>query len=194
MSAPTLPIHTHRLVLRAHRPDDLDRLLEVYNDPATCRFTPLGPWDRADGEEQVARRVLRTDYRGEAGILGLVMDVDGVMVGDVVLFPVADSTDTAEIGWALHPGHRGHGYTEEAARAVLDLAFGHYGLHRVVAHVDAENLPSNRICERLGMRREAHHLQSQWHRGEWRDMIVHALLAREWPPEGTPCSTSSSSS
>jgi aminoglycoside 6'-N-acetyltransferase len=101
--------------------------------------------------------------------------------------------ETAEIGWAIHPDHRGHGYTEEAARAVLGVAFDHYGLHRVVAHVDAENGPSNRICERLGMRREARHRQSQWARGEWRDMIVHALLAEEWPPEGTPCSTSSSS-
>lgn len=193
MSAPTLPIRTERLLLRTHRPSDLDRLMEVYNDPDSIRFTPLGPWDRGQGEAQIAKRMLRTDYPGEAGGLGLVLDVGGELVGDVVLFPVPGERDTAEIGWGIHPAHRGHGYAEEGARAVLDLAFGHYRLHRVITHVIAENGASSRICERLGMRREAHHVRSTWARGEWRDMIVHALLAEEWPPEGNPCSTSSSS-
>jgi aminoglycoside 6'-N-acetyltransferase len=30
------------------------------------------------------------------------------------------------------------------------------------------------------MRREAHHVQSSWWKGEWVDEYVYALLAREW--------------
>ena len=193
MSGPVLPVRTERLVLRAHRPDDLERLLEVYGDPDVCRWIPLGPWDRAEAERQLEARLERTDYRGDPGLLGLVIDVDGEMVGDVVLFPVQGEPDTAEIGWALHPRHTGRGYAEEAARALLDLAFDHYGLHRVVAHVDARNVRSSRLCSRLGMRLEARHRQSHWARGEWCDHEVHAVLAQDRPAEGRPLSTSSSS-
>ena len=193
MAGPALPVRTARLLLRPHRPEDLDRLLEVYGDPDVCRYIPLGPWDRAEAETQLAARVRRTDYRGDPGLLGLVIDLDGVMVGDVVLFPVQGEPDTAEIGWALHPQHTGHGYAEEAARALLDLAFDHYGLHRVVAHVDARNVRSSRLCARLGMRLEGRHRQAHWARGEWCDFEVHAVLAQDRPAEGAPCSTSSSS-
>lgn len=193
MGGPPLPLRTGRLLLRAHRSDDLDQLLGMYGDPDVCRYIPLGPWDRAEATTQLAGRLERTDYRGEPGILGLVIDVDGTMVGDVVLFPVPGEPDTAEIGWVLHPDHTGHGYAHEAARAVLDLAFDHYRLHRVVARVDPRNVRSARLCERLGMRREAHHRQAHWARGEWCDVLVHAVLAQERPAEGSTCSTSSSS-
>lgn len=33
MTALALPVHTERLTLRAHRPDGLEPLLEVYGDP-----------------------------------------------------------------------------------------------------------------------------------------------------------------
>jgi len=32
----------------------------------------------------------------------------------------------------------------------------------------------------LGMRQEAHHVESYLFRGEWVDDVVFALLAREW--------------
>lgn len=194
MSGPALPVRTDRLLLRAHRPDDLDRLLEVYGDPDVCRWIPLGPWDRAEAEAQLEVRLKRTDYGvGPDRRLGLVIETGGALVGDVVLFPVETEPDTGEIGWVLHPQHTGHGYAEEAARALLDLAFDHYGLHRVVARVDPRNVSSTRLCHRLGMRREAHHRLAHWARGEWCDVEVHALLAQDRPAEGRTCSTSSSS-
>jgi RimJ/RimL family protein N-acetyltransferase len=33
----------------------------------------------------------------------------------------------------------------------------------------------------LGMRREAHHLDSMWLKGEWVGSIVYAMLEAEWP-------------
>jgi RimJ/RimL family protein N-acetyltransferase len=65
---------------------------------------------------------------------------------------------------------------------VLALAFTRLGLHRVIARVDARNLPSLRLCERLGMRREAVLRENEWFKGEWTDEVDYALLASEWPP------------
>ncbi len=43
------------------------------------------------------------------------------------------------------------------------------------------NLASARVCERLGMRLEAHLREESWFKGEWGDLLVYAVLASEWP-------------
>ena len=78
------------------------------------------------------------------------------------------------------PRHAGRGYATEAARAVLRMAFEHYGLRRVVANLDARNDRSAALCERLGMRRETHRLGDFWSKGRWTDSYEYALLREEW--------------
>jgi ribosomal-protein-alanine N-acetyltransferase len=56
-----------------------------------------------------------------------------------------------EIAWRFAYEHWGRGYATEAARAVLDDAFGRVDLAEVVAVTAARNARSRRVMERLGM-------------------------------------------
>ena len=82
--------------------------------------------------------------------------------------------------YVLDPSAHGHGYATEAARALLAFSFGELALHRVWADVDPRNPPSVRVLERLGLRKEAHHLENVEIRGEWCDTVIYAMLRREW--------------
>ena len=74
-------------------------------------------------------------------------------------------------------GHRAHG----ALQARVHLAFDELGLHRVTAGIVPGNAASIGVAERLGMRREAHQVESaRDSRGEWVDLLIFALLEREW--------------
>src|SRR5207248_1777762 len=64
---------------------------------------------------------------------------------------------TAELGYMLGRDSWGRGIAAEAARLLLDFAFGELGLHRVFAVVDEDNPASIRVVEKLGLRREARH-------------------------------------
>ena len=55
-----------------------------------------------------------------------------------------------ELGWLLYPGHEGHGYAIEAARALRDWAFAIRGLPTLVSYVDPANSRSIAVAERLG--------------------------------------------
>lgn len=57
-----------------------------------------------------------------------------------------------EILYSLEPNRWGQGFAAEAARAVLDYAFGVLGLHRVTAEIDRGSAVSAEVAERLGMR------------------------------------------
>jgi len=67
-----------------------------------------------------------------------------------------------------------------ALEALFTVLFGALGKHRVFGSIDPRNARSIALVERAGMRREAHHRESLWFKGEWADDVVYALLRREW--------------
>ncbi len=67
---------------------------------------------------------------------------------------------------------------------MIDLAFRELHPHRVHAVLDARNEASARLCERLGMRREATLREEEFNDGEWQDTAVYGILRREWATAG----------
>lgn len=174
-----LPVTTSRLVLRAHREEDLEPLLSYYADPEVARYLLEEPWTPEFAQAQLAKRLSRTRIDEPGSALALIVEHEGVVVGDVALWTTGDTVSRGEIGWVFHPDHTGQGFATEAVRATLGLAFDFYRMHRVVAQLDARNDPSARLCERVGMRREGHLRQDWWSKGEWTDTLVYGLLKED---------------
>ena len=177
---PPLPVRTERLVLRHPVPGDAEPLFSYYSDPDVALYLLTPALDRREAEAEIRRRVTRHAGEGRGPILTLVVELDGRMVGDLILMLQGPSYSQAEVGWVLDPRAAGRGIATEAARALVDLAFDHYGVHRVTAQLDARNHRSAALCERLGMRRESHKLRDFWSKGEWTDSCEYAVLAEEW--------------
>jgi RimJ/RimL family protein N-acetyltransferase len=185
---PTYPIRTHRLALRPFTRDDLDAVHTYVSDPAVVRFLY---WEVA-ADRAAARKMLdgkighwSLSDAGQSLILAVERPDDGVLVGEVVLKWLSREHRQGEVGFVVTPAHQGHGYAVEAATAILALAFGDLGLHRVVGRCDPRNAASARVMERLGMRREAHFVQNEIFKGEWGDEYVYAMLADEFARPGT---------
>jgi RimJ/RimL family protein N-acetyltransferase len=178
---PPVPLRTERLELRYFRDSDADRLLRYYGREDTTRYLLDGPWDEAKARDEVARRAGRLHITAAGYAACLVVEEAGAVVGDITLWAVDDSLSLGEMSWVFDPGSGGRGLATEAARAVLDLAFDHYGMHRVRVRMDARNAASARLCERLGFRREGL-LRRDWLiKGEWTDTLVFGMLDTERP-------------
>lgn len=180
VSAPLLPVRTERLVLRTFTRDDVDDLLAYRGDPTVVRYLLFDVYARRDAEDFVARVAAHVAPVAPGDRLTLAIDRDGVVVGDLMLHLTGEAASLCEIGWVLNPAHGGQGLATEAARALIHLAFTRLGAHRVWAQMDARNEASARLCERLGMRREALMRRDFWNKGEWTDSLVYAVLAEEW--------------
>ena len=59
-----------------------------------------------------------------------------------------------EIGWTLRRESWGKGYATEGARRALRYAFTELAQEHVISLIHPDNLPSIRVAERLGERRE----------------------------------------
>lgn len=174
---PQLPIRTERLLLRRARHDDAADMFAYYGRADVARYLLHPTFTRLEVDDLLRRRL---DGPPDPAALGLVLELDGTVVGDMVVFLKRPSLDLAEIGWVIHPDHAGRGLATEAATAMLDVAFDHYGVHRVHAELDALNERSAALARRLGMRRESDNRADFWSKGRWADSQTWAIRAEEW--------------
>lgn len=178
--APSLPLRTERLVLRPARAGDAVTLHDYLRSEEVCRYLPHVAQTLEECEERVATWASCVDPQADGETLLLMVELDGRHVGHCLIFRRGPELSIGEVGWVLHPDVTGRGLATEAAQALVDTCFEHYGMHRVTARLDPRNAASARVCDRLGMQREGV-LRRDWLRdGEWTDTAVHALLREEW--------------
>jgi RimJ/RimL family protein N-acetyltransferase len=174
-----LPIETERLRVRHLVADDLAAMHAIESRPEVVRWLYWEPRTEAEVRQALDNRIARARERPDTGVtFGVEVLATGVLVGHISL--TVEPHRQGEIGFIFHPDHQGRGYATEAAAAVLAIAFGAYGLHRVFGRLEARNVASARVLEKLGMRREAHLRENEWIKGEWQSELVYAVLAREW--------------
>ena len=180
----SLPLTTDRLRLRAYRESDAEALLPIYSREDVARFLLCEPWTSEVARTEISKRIPRTGLDTESRALALVIetadgldDIEGsVVIGDIAIWFDGESSAKAEIGWVLNPAAGGHGFATEAAIAMLNAAFAHDRIHRVVAQMDARNTASAKMASRIGMTAEAHLRQDWWSKGEWTDTLIFGML------------------
>jgi RimJ/RimL family protein N-acetyltransferase len=183
-----VPVLTARLVLRTMTHDDVDDIHAYQSRADVCRYLPLEPRTRDEVVEKVTKCSTALALNGDGDYWQLAVERashPGRVIGDVYFTIKSVANATGEIGWTLHPDFAGQGYMTEAASAILEIAFASLGLHRVRAELDPRNDASIALCERLGMRKEAHFVEDLWFKGGWADTGIYAILDREWPPRPT---------
>jgi RimJ/RimL family protein N-acetyltransferase len=91
-------------------------------------------------------------HRPEFGLFALVRREDGLAVGAMGFHGVPDEEGTAEVGYDLVEGARGHGYATEALRALARWALARDDVRALFATVDHDNAPSQAVLGRVGFR------------------------------------------
>ncbi len=178
--APTYPLLTERLSLRPPTPADAEAI-HVYKGRAdVTRWVPHGVLSvEAIAERAGLARQVLTEPGQHLHLLAFTRDT-GDLVGDGLLFWHSAEHRGGEIGYIIDPRFGGRGYATEIAREMLRLGFDELGLHRIVGRIYAPNTASERVLQRLGMRREAYLVSNELLRGEWTDEIDYALTEDEW--------------
>ncbi|MCI4319485.1 MAG: GNAT family N-acetyltransferase [Thermoplasmata archaeon] len=169
-----------RLRLRApHRPDMMV-LFGWYNDPET-----VAPFDRfsIDSFEEFVAAVdgAPTDAHSLAPRFVVERKEDGKVLGFVGHYQAHPVLEITDVWYVLAlPDERGKGYGTEAVGLLVDYLFHSQNLARVGATCDVENLPSARLLERLGFRREGTLRSALYHHAAWHDVLVFGVTRSEW--------------
>jgi ribosomal-protein-alanine N-acetyltransferase len=172
-------IETRRLVLRHFSQADAADLFEYWHKPAASCFLSLALKDISEAEHEARIRSTSDEH------IAVCLRESGKLIGDLFAVP---EQDTFSIGWNFNPQFGGMGYAYEAAKALVGYLFREKSARRLYAYVEDTNMPSRRLCEKLGMRQEGVFKEFVSFRNDSRSIPIYenttqyAMLRKEWSP------------
>ncbi|WP_448661183.1 GNAT family N-acetyltransferase [Sphingomonas sp. CJ20] len=141
-----ITLDTERLVLRGFRESDAEDLFAYLHEPGASCFLSMKLEDLAAARAEAIERA------GSEDVFAIEHRESSRVIGEV--FGHLEPPDTFSIAWQMNSGFTGQGFALEAARAAIDHLFEDRGVRRIYAYVETDNLASQRLCMRLGMRQE----------------------------------------
>jgi ribosomal-protein-alanine N-acetyltransferase len=144
-------IRTQRLVLRPWSLHDSGDVFLYANDPEWSRYLRIGqPYSLEDAQKFITTQMLLNRQQHPSWAI----EHEARAVGGINLRLL--DLRIGMLGYSIARALWRRGLTTEAARAIVDTAFEACPkLARIGAMVDARNLASLRVLEKIGMRRES---------------------------------------
>lgn len=164
---------TERLTVRKFKTEDWEDLAEILTDPEVTYFEPYETFTRAACVKEAESFAESDEF--------YAVILDDKVIGKIY-FSKRDF-GTYEIGYTFHGKFQGKGYACESVKGMMAYAFKNMGVRRIIAEVNTRNDKSNRLVERLGMRREAEHKEifpNKADQNKYEDFYVYAVLAKEF--------------
>jgi Acetyltransferases, including N-acetylases of ribosomal proteins len=176
-----MKLETERLILRDFVEEDWERAYEYESDRLYLRYyawterTPEGvkefiSWFLAHQTQEP-----RIKFQ-----LAVTLKSNNLLIGNCGIRADEVNAVEADMGYELDPKYWNHGYATEAAHAVLDFGFHHFGVHRVWAACVSDNVASAHVLEKLGMKLEGRFREHRFYKDRWWDSLYYAILANEW--------------
>ncbi|MBV8460798.1 MAG: GNAT family N-acetyltransferase [Candidatus Eremiobacteraeota bacterium] len=129
---------------------------EIFSDPRVTQYLPRGPF-KADEALGIARRVIEhfiTHWEDHGfGVWAVVEKTSGDLIGQCGLNTLAEAPET-EVLYLLDRPYWGRGLATEAARSAVEIGFQAVGLQRIVGLTMPDNVASQRVLTKAGLRYE----------------------------------------
>ncbi len=182
-------IETERLILRPFLEFDAGDVYEYLHEPAVNCFACMKLDSLEAAKAEMLNRINETEY-----YFAIVLKETGKVIGEIDAYPEtgephADENtpkDTFSPCWMLNKAYCGKGYAYEAAHAFFDYLFKEKGARRIYAYTEDYNIPSQRLCEKLGMRREGLFVEfvsfvnNPDGTPRYENTMQYAILKKEW--------------
>lgn len=146
---------SEQLLFRTWSKSDLSAFAVINCDPEVMRYFPA-PLTTDETALMINRL---QEHQQEHGFCFWAVDLieSNHLIGMIGLSrPKMETwfTPCVEIGWRLHPAFWGKGLATEGALACLHYGWEVLGLEEIVSFTAGINFPSQRVMEKIGMRRD----------------------------------------
>lgn len=140
-------IRTARLILRNFVAEDwipLKKIIVQYMSSIYGKYDSQWPTD-----DEGIKGVCEWFSKGD-DYLAVCDKESGVLIGMVCMNPT-DRESVCNLGYIFSPDHWGRGYAYEGCKAYISYAFKELGAKEVITGTAAENIPSCKLLDRLGL-------------------------------------------
>jgi [ribosomal protein S5]-alanine N-acetyltransferase len=120
-------------------------------------------------------------WRSDFGMLVIIDNESGKLVGQIVWFKTVQYMNELEIGYIMYDRTvRSRGGMTEACKLLTQYLFDTKPVNRIRLCIATENGPSRRVAEKSGYLHEGTQRGAAWARGEHYDMELYAVTRADW--------------
>lgn len=107
---------------------------------------------------------------------------DGSYIGGVIIKTILRRNfQWAEVGYWLLNQHWGNSYGSEMVKGVIDIAFNELCFHRLEAHINLDNVASQKTAEMAGMKFECIRKGFIFESDTWTDNMIYVINSTDLP-------------
>ena len=174
-------LETERLLLRPFQRDDLPYMQCYAVGLEFCRFLSISN-QTPESVAAFLESKLSRQVSGRSGKCEFAVESKeaGHIVGTIQLGGVGAKHGSGALGFALNSEFQRRGFMTEAVHKLIDYGFRHLGLQKIWAVADIKNIPSWRLMERVGMRREGELRLNENVSGNLQESYLYMVLEPEY--------------
>jgi ribosomal-protein-alanine N-acetyltransferase len=171
-------IKTNRLIFTEISWSDLEHVHDIHSVAEVDEFNTLGIPKDLDETRSVMKPDIDDQPKSKRSrFCWKIVDVgSNEFIGLAGLFLSNDRFKIGEFYYKFYPKYWGKGFATETAKAIIELGFEKFDLHRIEAGVATENIASVRVLEKSGMTCEGIRRKILPIRGEWKDNFHFAIV------------------
>ena len=170
-------IETSHLIIRPFNETDWKDLFEYLSLEEIYKFEPGEPIDTKIAQEVSKERSSKNEF------YAVVLKTENKMIGHLYFNIIEPKhLNTYELGFIFNPKYQKKGYGTESAKELVKFGFSHLKIHRIVANCNPLNIPSWKLLENIGMKREGYLIKNIYFRNDidgnpiWQDTYEYAIL------------------
>lgn len=171
-------LQTEHLSLRKLTPEVFDYIYAIYTDEALIHFLGLSDEKQLQIEKEKHQKGLSTFNRSFT-YFQIINKKTNTIIGWCGYHTWYLDHHRAEIGYGLFDdSFKGKGIMTEAIKPILDYGFYKMNLHRIEAFIAPENVPSIKLVEKFGFKKEGVLKEHYFKNNVMEDSAVYSLLKR----------------
>ncbi len=152
MNHPDIFLETERLVLKPLKAEHLEDFVDLDSDPEVMRYLTGGaPQSREHYENRVPELLKYMAENPGLGLWPTYLKTTNEFIGWYILRHMPDNGEV-EVGFRIKRKFWGQGYSTEAGKALVEHGFETVGLKRIAAIVDPDNLASQSVIKKIGLK------------------------------------------
>lgn len=171
---------TERLLLRKMAVADACDMYEYASLEETAKYLLWSPHQSIKFTKNYLKYIQKQYKNGNYFDWAIVIKETGKMIGTCGFSAVYPEHSRAEIGYVINPMYKGNGYATEAAERVMSFAFEELDINRLEAKFMIENLNSENVMKKLGMKREGVLRDFMFVKGNYEDICMYSITADDY--------------
>lgn len=150
---PIMIAETERLLIRESCLEDFDVLYQISREQGNERYMETMSENYEEEKEKFQAYVSNVYRYYGLGLWTVIEKTSEEIIGRCGISMVEDGISPdgrTELGYVIKRSHRESGYGREACEAIIEYVSDAYGLNLIYATVHKENIPSQKLAEKLG--------------------------------------------